>query len=168
MKPKRKLPKNNNTVRSIVFGLLVIFLILVGIQVYGIDDSTEVPLSQVIEEANDGKLKKLVVKPTKIDIYRNEDPEDKPSQFAVRESRISLQEQGLEVGAVEIKHEEVKDWIGPLINLIVPLAIIIVLVIMFRSAQGQGSQALNFGRSKARLYGNEKPKSLVCRCRRQR
>ena len=158
MKPKRKLPKNNNTVRSIVFGLLVIFLLLVGIQIYGANDLTEVPLSQVIEDANNGQLSKLVVKPTKIDVYRNEDPEDKPSQFAIRESRISLQEQGLEVGAVEIKHEEVKNWIGPLINLIVPLAIIIVLVIMFRSAQGQGSQALNFGRSKARLYGNEKQK----------
>jgi cell division protease FtsH len=29
---------------------------------------------------------------------------------------------------------------------------------MFRSAQGQGNQALSFGKSKARLYGNEKDK----------
>ena len=29
---------------------------------------------------------------------------------------------------------------------------------MMRSAQGQGNQALSFGKSRARLYGNEKDK----------
>ena len=29
---------------------------------------------------------------------------------------------------------------------------------MLRSAQGQGNQALSFGKSRARLYGNEKEK----------
>ena len=29
---------------------------------------------------------------------------------------------------------------------------------MLRSAQGQGNQALSFGKSRARLYGNEKDK----------
>ena len=43
-----------------------------------------------------------------------------------------------------------------MLSLIFPLGIIIFLIFIFRAAQGQGSQALSFGRSKARLYGNEK------------
>src|SRR3990167_6899622 len=33
-----------------------------------------------------------------------------------------------------------------------------ILILMFRSAQGQCNQALSFGKSRARLYGNEKDK----------
>src|SRR5882762_2287636 len=43
---------------------------------------------------------------------------------------------------------------------ILPVIIIsAVLYIMLRSAQGQGNQALSFGKSRARLYGNEKDKA---------
>ena len=47
-------------------------------------------------------------------------------------------------------------WIGIATSIVLPIGIIVVLFLMFRAAQGQGSQALSFGRSKARLYGNEK------------
>ena len=42
---------------------------------------------------------------------------------------------------------------------ILPVILIsVVLFIMLCSAQGQGNQALSFGKSRARLYGNEKDK----------
>ena len=50
-------------------------------------------------------------------------------------------------------------YLGELaINLIPVAAIGALLYIMLRSAQGQGNQALSFGKSRARLYGNEKDK----------
>jgi cell division protease FtsH len=51
------------------------------------------------------------------------------------------------------------DWVT-LAESVVPVLIIAgVLYFMLRSAQGQGNQALSFGKSRARLYGNEKDKS---------
>jgi cell division protease FtsH len=42
---------------------------------------------------------------------------------------------------------------------ILPVIVIsVILFIMLRSAQGQGNQAMSFGKSRARLYGNEKDK----------
>jgi cell division protease FtsH len=48
-----------------------------------------------------------------------------------------------------------------LASTIIPIVLIAgVLYFMLRSAQGQGNQALSFGKSKARLYGNEKDKVM--------
>ncbi|MEI9914412.1 MAG: hypothetical protein WDN66_05590 [Candidatus Saccharibacteria bacterium] len=49
-------------------------------------------------------------------------------------------------------------WIGILETVGPVVAIGVILYIMMKSAQGQGNQALSFGKSRARLYGNEKDK----------
>ena len=44
---------------------------------------------------------------------------------------------------------------------VIPVVMIAgVLYFMLKSAQGQGNQALSFGKSRARLYGNEKDKAV--------
>ncbi|HPW48131.1 MAG TPA: ATP-dependent zinc metalloprotease FtsH, partial [Candidatus Saccharibacteria bacterium] len=47
-------------------------------------------------------------------------------------------------------------WTALAINLLPVIIITGVLIFILRSAQGQGNQALGFGKSAARLYGNEK------------
>ena len=49
-------------------------------------------------------------------------------------------------------------WLNVGISVIPVIFIAGFLFFMLRSAQGQGNQAMSFGKSKARLYGNEKDK----------
>ena len=159
MKPKTPNKRNSNKTRSIIFFIFLAIVVALAINAYGGEpDLEEIPISSVISQANDGQLGKLEVTDNKIKVYQKDAEE--PSAMAIRDTGGTLQEQGLNVDApVEVVYKEGSNsgtfWLiaG---NLIIPLAIIVVIVLMFRSAQGQGSQALSFGRSKARLYGNEK------------
>ena len=160
MKPKQPTKKSSNKTRSIIFLVLLAIGAWFLVQVYsGGEDLEEIPISSVISQANEGQLSKLEITDDKIKVYQKD--ADEPSAVAIRDVNVSLQDQGLNNEAeVEIEYKEGGGggalWLGVAANLIIPLGIIIVLVLMFRSAQGQGSQALSFGRSKARLYGNEK------------
>src|SRR5207253_2546340 len=74
----------------------------------------------------------------------------------------SLKEQGLDTGKTQVVYKSESGGNSALLNLassIIPVVIIAgVLYFMLKSAQGQGNQALSFGKSRARLYGNEKDK----------
>ncbi len=60
---------------------------------------------------------------------------------------------------IEIQHARNSGhWIGLIGSLIFPLFLLIALVLMFRSAQGGGSQAMSFGKSKAKMMLDNKVK----------
>ena len=51
-------------------------------------------------------------------------------------------------------------WLNLAGTVVLPILLIAGLFyFMLRSAQGQGNQALSFGKSRARLYGNEQKKA---------
>ncbi len=164
MKPKNNKPKPNNTIRTIIFLLMVGGLAAAIIFANSSTDELEqVSFSSVIERANNGEIKDLNVDQERVEVTLQDSEE--PSQFAIRDTSGTLQDQGLSPDApVEVTFESTDDSRGLIIglaaNLLVPIAILLVLIYMFRSAQGQGNQAMSFGKSKARLYGNEKDKVL--------
>ena len=126
------------------------------------DDLEEISLSELNTQLNETprQITKLEIKGSKITVFED-DPEE-PVAFAIQsEKHLDFEQQGVNVPeGVEQKHEELTggagQWVGIAASIILPIGIIVVLIFMFRAAQGQGSQALSFGRSKARLYGNEK------------
>src|SRR3989344_2575414 len=75
----------------------------------------------------------------------------------------SIYEQGLTNKDVEIEVKPESNasstWTNIGISLLPVLIIGALLFFMLRSAQGQGNQAMSFGKSRARLYGNEKQKA---------
>ena len=83
-------------------------------------------------------------------------------KLTIKTQASPFKSRGINVANVEVDYKQVGSsgavWIGLAINILIPVAIVIILIIMFKSAQGQGSQALSFGRSRARLYGNEQKK----------
>ena len=67
----------------------------------------------------------------------------------------------LEENGVNLEIEHAKNsgqWIGLIGSLIFPLFLLIALILMFRSAQGGGSQAMSFGKSKAKMMLDNKVK----------
>lgn len=120
----------------------------------------EVPLSDVINRANKGEIKTIDVVCNDLKITKKDD--SKPTEKSTKEAGSSIREQGLTNWDVQVNISNPScaspAWVGIGVN-ILPIALFgIFLIWMLRSAQGQGNQAMSFGKSKARLYGNEKNK----------
>jgi cell division protease FtsH len=153
--------KKNNNVRSAGFVALVV---LFGLVVYSTLNQPkqleEVPFSQVVQQANSGEIKKIQVNGDELTITRKD--QEEPSQKSRKEAGSSIFEQGLEQNKTTVDVQKPSNagaiWTNIAISLLPILFIAGIIFYMLRSAQGQGNQALSFGKSRARLYGNEKKK----------
>lgn len=117
--------------------------------------------SDVVKRANSGEITKIEIEDNNLTVTPK--GSDKPTEKSVKEAGSSIYEQGLNKDApVEVSIKKPSET-GAAVWNVASLAIPILLFgafffFMFRQAQGQSNQALGFGRSKARLYGNEKEK----------
>ena len=162
-KKQPKSPRTGNTknYRTIIFFILVAIF---GLLVFGSMGSTtklkEVPFSQVVSRANNGEIKKLEIVCNDIKVTIKD--QDKATERSTKEAGSSIYEQGLTNRDVDVSVSnpncESSAWQSALINLLPIILLAGFLIWMLRSAQGQGNQAMSFGKSKARLYGNEKNK----------
>jgi cell division protease FtsH len=118
-----------------------------------------VPFSQVISQANSGQIKTIEVDGDQA-LKITPVGANHPTEQSYKEAGSSIYEQGLKQGKVELVNKPSTDnnslWVGLLTGVLPVVVIAVILILMFRSAQGQGNQALSFGKSRARLYGNEK------------
>ena len=115
-----------------------------------------------MRRANDGKIAQLEIQGNDIKITPKD--QSKPTEHSVKESS-SIYEQGLNKDAkVEVKvipPSTTGETMWNLAVMVVPVLIIVVFfMFMMRQAQGQNNQAMGFGKSKARLYGQDKEKVL--------
>jgi cell division protease FtsH len=142
----------------------VALLILVGLVIfasYNQPSSTkQIPLTQVVSSANKGEYSKIVVNGNQLDITKKGDKVAKLKSFS--DPNASLKEQGVDYSKVDVEYKAAGGG-SPLWTVLLGSVLPIVFIggflyFMMRSAQGQGNQALSFGKSRARLYGNEKDK----------
>ncbi|HEX5447946.1 MAG TPA: ATP-dependent zinc metalloprotease FtsH [Candidatus Saccharimonadales bacterium] len=141
----------------------VALLVLFGLIIYAAVNTPSalksVPFSQVISDANQGKISQITVKgDQELDVTPK--GQSKPTEKSYKDASSSIYEQGLKQGKVTLVNKPASDnsglWYGLLTGVLPVVVIAFILILMFRSAQGQGNQALSFGKSRARLYGNEK------------
>lgn len=120
-----------------------------------------VEISNVISRANKGEIAKLEIQGNDIKITPKN--EKMPTEKTTKESG-TIYEQGLKQGVttVEIKPiDTTGDVFWNLAIIFLPtIAIIGFFMFMMRQAGGQNSQAMNFGKSRAKLYGEDKKKVL--------
>jgi len=139
--------------------LVVLFGLVVYAAVHTPSTLNSVPFSQVINQANNGQIKKIEVDGDQA-LQITPVGANHPTEKSYKEAGSSIYEQGLKQGKVELVNKPATDnnslWVGLLTGVLPVIVIAVILIVMFRSAQGQGNQALSFGKSKARLYGNEK------------
>lgn len=154
--------KNNRSFRSAGFIAIIVLLALVIFAAYGQPSSlTEVPITQAITDSNAGQYSKIVVNGNELDITKKGD--STATLKAYSDPNTSLKQEGFNFSKVTIQYKAQSSTGTTLATIgleyILPVLIIGGLFIfMIRSAQGQGNQALSFGKSRARLYGNEKNK----------
>ena len=164
-----KMPQRNgkNRISQILrFGLFWAVIIFVALIFYATlfpaSNLKDVALSDVVRRANDGKIAQLEIQGNDIKITPKD--QSKPTEHSVKESS-SIYEQGLNKDAkVEVKvipPSTTGETMWNLAVMVVPVLVIVVFfMFMMRQAQGQNNQAMGFGKSKARLYGQDKEKVL--------
>lgn len=151
----------NKGFRNVGFVALIVLIGLVIYAAYNQPSSLETkPLSEVVARANKGEISYILVQGNELTV--TEKGKDEATIQSQKEPGSSIYEQGLEQGktTVEVKPESNSGstWTLLASSLLPVIIISAVLFFMLRSAQGQGNQAMSFGKSRARLYGNEKDK----------
>ncbi len=174
-------PSNNksNTARSILFTFVLICFgaMLIANMNYGEVNKTEVPISEVIQRANDpeGDIAKITVTGETLDITLK--GKDVATETSRKDPSGTLYDQGLinhcegleneELAACQEKYptieykEDVNAW-GIVLDVALTVLPIIAIVVFFswmmRQANAANSQSMSFGKAKARLYGPDKKK----------
>jgi cell division protease FtsH len=117
---------------------------------------TEIPLSEVIDMSQSGEIEKIVVQGDVLLITTIDGTELKTITGNL--SLDGLKDLGLNLSGIVI---DVKpsgfDWGGILLSFLPLLLLGALLFFLFRRAQGANSQAMSFGRSRARLFPANTP-----------
>lgn len=162
LRPNRKTTKNRGAKNAGFVALLILFALIILAAYNQPSPKNDIPLTQVVKEANAGKYSKIVVKGNELSITKK--GESTATLRAFSDPNATLKEEGLNYSKVEVSYKSAADGQSAWVTIgssIIPVVLIGgLLFFMLRSAQGQGNQAMSFGKSKARLYGNEKDKVL--------
>jgi cell division protease FtsH len=152
--------------RSRSFLILVGILLLLAVMAVVTMPQTkteQVSLSQIIQEAKQGKLDKIEVSGDEIVATLKNDP-SAPRQVAKKESNATLADYGIDYGKVNVvakgESSTTQYIIAGVVSILPFLLIGAFLFFMMRQAQGSSNQAMSFGKSRARLFGSDKKKVL--------
>lgn len=181
-KPTGRTNANNNrsnAIRSVLFTFILICLgvYLVTSLNYGSMQKTEVPISEVIQRANDpeGNIAKITVTGETLDITLKGN--DKPTETSRKDGAGTLYDQGLinycdglagdelakcqETYPIIEYKENINTWgiiLDVALTVLPIIAIVIFLSWMMRQANAANNQSMSFGKARARLYGPDKKK----------
>lgn len=140
--------------------LIILFALIVYAAYRQPSSLKEIPITQAVQQANDGQYQKITVSGDELDITKKGDKQ--PTLKSYMEPNATMKDEGFDLGKVPVTVKPASSTGATLatigINLLPVILIAGALWFMLRSAQGQGNQALSFGKSRARLYGNEKDK----------
>ena len=180
-KPVQQKNNNNvsNTIRSILF--ILILACFGGFLITNMNRSnvqkTEVPISEVIQRANDpnGNIAKITVTGQTLDITLKDN--DQPTETSRKDGSGTLYDQGLVNHCEDLKDEALKEceakypvieykedsnvW-GIVLDVALAVLPLIAIVVFFswmmKQATSANNQSMAFGKSKAKLYGPDKKK----------
>jgi len=168
--PKQPEKKNRvgSAMRMAAFWILIVILGLTALASFSTpaaDAAEEKDLTEILAFARDEKLEEIIVRGNELIVTPREGT-DLPRMISMKDPSSSLNEQGfasiIEDGQVRIRIEEpssIWDNVFDIALILVPTILIIgFFVYMMRQAQSMNNQSMGFGKSKARLYGNDKKK----------
>lgn len=153
-------PKKRGMKNAGFIALLILFGLIIFAAYSQPSALKDVPLSDVVKQANEGDYQTIVAKGGSLEITKKGDT--KASLKSHINPQVSLKEEGVDYSKVNVNYQPdsstTSTWLQIGGTLIIPLLMFVGIFYLLRSAQGQGNQALSFGKSRARLYGNEKDK----------
>lgn len=154
-------PKNRRGVKNAGFVALILLFLLIIFAAYNQPSTLkEESATAAISDNNAGKYSSILVVGNELEITPK--GQDHATIKAYVDPNASLKDQGFNTTKSKVTYKASTSSSSTLLDFassVVPVLLIgALLYFMLRSAQGQGNQALSFGKSRARLYGNEKDK----------
>jgi len=142
---------------SLIYIIILIAAIVLLVQFFPTPGKpTEIGLDKAIAMSQNGEIAKITVKGDELLITATDGTKLKAS--AGNLTLVDLKELGLKLDGVDYNVEPSGfDWSGLLIGFIPLVLFGALLFFLFRSARGANSQALSFGRSRARLFPASTP-----------
>jgi cell division protease FtsH len=156
----------NKFVRNTGF-YLIIFLVTVGIVNFisgQNNQQTTLLYSEFRQNLTSGKIAEVTVRADRLSYVITGKFKDVPSEEASFETRAPLSENVLQMieesGVIEkhLAEEGPPFWIAFLTSIVPFIIIFILFFFLMNQAQGGGGKVMNFGKSRARLYNEEKKK----------
>jgi cell division protease FtsH len=126
-------------------------------------DTEEIPLSQVVEDVNAGKVDSITIEGDDLQIVYNggrEVASRKEASVEVTENLLGLGAEPAELAEVDIEVTPSSpwgDWLAILGSFLPFVLVAVLFLFLMRQAQGTNNQALSFGKSRARMFTGEKP-----------
>lgn len=153
-------PKNRRAKNAGFIALIVLFLLIIFAAYNQPSNLKEISSTQAMVANNAGQYSKILVSGNELEITPK--GQSQPAYKTYVDPNSSLKDQGFNVNKSSVTYKSTSSGSSAILSFassVVPVLLIGgLLYFMLRSAQGQGNQALSFGKSRARLYGNEKDK----------
>ncbi len=160
--------------KTIIKNLLIVFIILLVISgiftLYSspFESKETIPLNQVVSHINNDEVEKITIKENKLEI----ELKDGTKKLSQKEKEIGLTEsfknygvdtEKLKAITLELKEQTgIMFWLGALLPFLIPFALIgLLLWFMFRQAQKGQTQAMSFGKSKAKMIQPDKKQRIT-------
>lgn len=166
---KRPNPKKNSNVTNYIrLSIFWAVIIVIGLSLAALfspkENLEEVPISDVIQRANNGEIAKIEGQGGELQITPK--GKDKPTQRSFVQGGVgtllrddTLSEKAKSSVINDVAPSSTGDTLWNIAIIMIPTIIIIgFFMFMMRQAQGQNNQAMGFGKSKAKLYGLDKEK----------
>lgn len=153
-----------NFLKNFIVVLFVFILIssVFGLFSQSLEKEKTIPLSQLVQEINQDKVKKITVSGSELQIVYKDDStaaSRKETEASLSESLINYSIDKNKLDSIEIETKEVGGtwtWLGPVLFAVLPLLLFGVFFwMMFRQAKTGAMQAFDFTKAKARLFGAE-------------
>ncbi|WP_141434196.1 ATP-dependent zinc metalloprotease FtsH [Bacillus sp. 03113] len=155
----------NRIFRNTIFYLLI-FLVIIGVVSFfnGNNEPTDhISYSQFVDSLEQGDVKSISLKPERgvVEVRGQLKGYDENKYFLtyVFGNSVDRIEQAAQDAKVEILPEkETSGWVTFFTSIIPFVIIFILFFFLLNQAQGGGSRVMNFGKSKAKLYNEDKKK----------
>ncbi|WP_182201779.1 ATP-dependent zinc metalloprotease FtsH [Paraliobacillus salinarum] len=157
----------NRIVRNVIF-YFVIFIVVISVM--GVftgqnNQQKEFSVSEFMEQFDKGNIAEMDMRPSNgVMRITGTLTDEENNSFVTNipdnpEIVAEITKQGSEQGIIDIKEEEQPSaWLTILTSLIPFVIIFILFFFLLNQSQGGGSRVMNFGKSKAKMYSEEKKK----------
>ena len=151
-----------NLIKNFVI-IIIIFIAISALFSFFPQSSTkEISLTQLYNEIDQGKIKKLEVSGSEVVVFYNDGTEAKSRKETDSSLTETLKNFGL--NPEKLKNIEIDNkieggiwtWLGPILIYVLPLVVFIFFFfIIFQQAKSGAAQAFTFTKARARLFGAE-------------
>lgn len=145
-------------------GLLVVLSLVWFVFARSGNDASSVAITQVVQDVRQGEVRRIsqVENSRKITVQYKDAKRNEGESRLPQDTNIFnlLSDSGVDPSTVQIEIKEASRWgsiFGILGFLLPTLFLIGIFVFMMRQAQGSNSQAMAFGKSRARLFSSNRP-----------